>query len=132
MSSCFVNMGVLQDSVLGPLFFLVYINDSVEVLQNSKAALFCDDTAIYCSAISAAQLQSHLNDDLKFVSKWVEMNKLTLNVSKTKLMVIGGKQRLSRLNSIELSINKELIGQVDNFKYLGIIITETFDWSDHI
>ena len=102
----FVNIGVPQGSVLGPLFFLVYINDLVEVLQNSKATLFADDTAIYCSAISAAQLQLHLNEDLKFVSKWMETNKLTLNVSKTKLMVIGGKQRLSRLNSIELSINE--------------------------
>ena len=73
-----------------------------------------------------------INDDLKFVSKWMETNKLTLNVSKTKLMVIGGKQRLSRLNSIELSINEALIGQVDKFQYLGILINETFDWSDHI
>ena len=45
---------------------------------------------------------------------------------------MGGKQRLSRPNSIELSINEELIGQADKFKYLGIIINETFDWSDHI
>ncbi len=47
-------------------------------------------------------------------------------------MVIGGKQRLSRLNSIELTINEELIDQVDKFKYLGIIINESLDWSDHI
>jgi hypothetical protein len=131
-SSRSVNIGVPQGSVLGPLLvFLIYINNLAEGLQNSKAALFADDTAIYCSATSAADLQLHLNEDLKIVSKWMETNKLTLNVSKTKLMVIGGKQR-SRLNSIELTINKELIDQVDKFKYLGIIINESLDWSDHI
>ena len=132
-SSRSVNIGVPQGGILGPLLvFLIYINNLAEGLQNSKAALFADDTAIYCSATSAADLQLHLNEDLKIVSKWMETNKLTLNVSKTKLMVIGGKQRLSRLNSIELTINKELIDQVDKFKYLGIIINESLDWSDHI
>ncbi len=124
-SSRTVNIGVPQGSVLGPLFFLIYINDLAEGLQNSKAALFADDTAIYCSATSAADLQLHLNEDLKIVSKWMD-------VSKTKLKVIGGKQRLSRLNSIELTIKEELIDQVDKFKYLGIIINESLDWSDHI
>ena len=81
MSSRFVNIKFPQGSVLGPLFFLVYINDLVEVLENSKAALFADDTAIYCSAIFAAHLQPHLNEVLMFVSKWMETNKLTLNVS---------------------------------------------------
>ena len=129
-SSRSVNIGVPQGSVLGPLFFLIYINDLAEGLQNSKAALFADDTAIYCSATSAADLQLHLNEDLKIVSKWMETNKLTNKL--TKLMVIRGKQRLSRLNSIELTINEELIDQVDKFKYLGIIINESLDWSDHI
>ena len=76
-----VNIGIPKGRVLGPLFVLVYMNDLVEVLQNMKAALFADDTAIYSLAISAAQLLSHLNEDLKFVSKWMETNKLTLNVS---------------------------------------------------
>ena len=70
--------------------------------------------------------------NLKTVSKWMETNKFTLNISNTKFMVIGGKQRLSRLDSMELPINEELIGQVDKFKYLGIIINEALDRSDHI
>ena len=127
-----VNKGIPQGSVLGPLFFLVYINDLAEGLKSSKAALFADNTAIYCSASSAADLQLYLDEDLKIVKNWMETHKLTLNVSKTKLMVIGGRQRLSRLDNIELSINESIIDHVDKFKYLGIIINETLDWSEHI
>jgi hypothetical protein len=67
-SSRSVNIGVPQDSVLGLLFFLIYINDLAEGLQNSKAALFADDTAIYCSATSAADLQLHLNRKAKIIT----------------------------------------------------------------
>jgi hypothetical protein len=67
-SSRSVNIGVPQGSIPGPLFFLIYINDLAEGLQNSKAALFADDTAIYCSATSAADLQLHLNRKAKIIT----------------------------------------------------------------
>ena len=90
-----VDIGVPQGSVLGPLFFLVYINDLAECLQNSQTTLFADDTAIYCSVPSSENLQTKLNEDLHRVKEWLNSHKLSLNVSKTKFMVIGGRQRLS-------------------------------------
>jgi hypothetical protein len=66
-----------------------------------------------CSATSAADLQLHLNEDLKIVSKWMETNKLTLTVSKTKLMVIGGKQRLSRLINYPISTTQTWFNATD-------------------
>ncbi|CAB4000393.1 Hypothetical predicted protein [Paramuricea clavata] len=104
-----VNIGVPRGSVLGPLFFLIYINDLAECLQNSKAALFADDTAIYCSATSAADLQLDLNEDLKIVSKWMETNKLTLNVSKTKLMVAKRLGLLKRVKHLLPRQSRELV-----------------------
>ena len=95
-----VNIGVPQGSVLGPLFFLVYIDDLTDSLKNSKASLFADDTAIYCTASTAAKLQLKLNEDLTLVNDWLTTHKLTLNVSKTKLMVIAGRKNLRARNRL--------------------------------
>ena len=127
-----VNIGVPQGSVLGPLFFLVYRNDLAESLKNSKTSLFADDTAIYCTSSNAAELQRKLNEDLAHVKDWLTTHKLTLNVSKTKFMIIAGRQRLARVEEIELLVNEDTIEQTDSFKYLGIKLNEKMEWSDHI
>ena len=127
-----VNIGVPQGSVLGPLFFLVYIDDLANSLKNSKASLFADDTALYCTASTAAELQLKLNEDLDLVNDWLTTHKLTLNVSKTKLMVIAGRQKLARVEEIELLVNENTIEQTDSFKYLGVKLNETMEWSDHV
>ena len=127
-----VNIGVPQGSVLFPLFFLVYIDDLADSLKNSKASLFADDTALYCTASTAAELQLKLNEDLALVNDWLTTHKLTLNVSKTKLMVIAGRQKLARVEEIELLVIENTIEQTDSFKYLGVKLNETMEWSDHI
>ena len=73
-----VNIGVPQGSVLGPLFFLAYIDDLADSLKISKGSLFADDTAIYCTASTAAELQLKLNEDLTLVNDWLTTHKLTL------------------------------------------------------
>ena len=129
---CLVNIGVPQGSVLGPLFFLVYIDDLADSLKNSKASLFADDTALYSVQQNFAELQLKLNEDLALVNDWLTTHKLTLNVSKTKLMVIAGRQKLAHVEEIELLVNENTIEQTDSFKYLGVKLNETMEWSDHI
>ena len=104
-----VNIRVPQGSTLGPLFFLVYIDDLADSLKNSKASLFADDTALYCTASTAAVLQLKLNEDLALVNDWLTTLKLTLNVSKTKLMVITGRQKLACVEEIELLVNENTV-----------------------
>ena len=123
-SSRIVTIGVPQGSVLGPLLFLVYINDLTERLNHSVASLFADDTAIYCSATSTQELQRKLNEDLCGVKDWLNSHKLTLNTTKSKFMVIGGTQRLNGLENLNLVIDEELLDRVDHFKYLGVVINE--------
>ncbi|PFX13649.1 putative RNA-directed DNA polymerase from transposon BS [Stylophora pistillata] len=66
--------------VLGPLLFLVYVNDFADVLKNCQASLFADDTAIYCSSQTALDLEAKLNEDLNYVKDWLNKHRLTLNI----------------------------------------------------
>ena len=126
-----VTTGVPQGSVLGPLF-LVYINDLSDCLNHCEVSLFADDTAIYCSTSTVDELEMKLNEDLTNIRKWLDMHKLTLNVAKSKLMIIGGHQRLKNVESINLGINQQSLEKANNFKYLGVIINENLNLADHV
>ena len=82
-----MTLGVPQGSVLGPLLFLLYINDLHKALKYSTTKHFADDTNILISNKNPKQLKKHLNIDLKLLSKWLQANKISLNASKTELMV---------------------------------------------
>ena len=117
-----ITMGVPQDSILGPLLFLVYINGIQSELQHSKITMFADDMAFYCHENSPTNLQSKLNADLAAITSWLHDNKLTLNVTKSKFMVIGGRNKLSQFNDIALVANNDQLENVTKFKYLGVIM----------
>ena len=130
--SAHVSVGVPQGSVLGPLMFFIYINDIQDCLQFTNATLYADDTALYCSSESANDLQDKLNHDLASVTNWMRSNKLTLNTSTSKFMLVGSRRRLGAIQSIEIQGTGEHLERVHSFKHLGIIINEQLDWSDHI
>ncbi|KAL9951294.1 hypothetical protein ACROYT_G043933 [Oculina patagonica] len=127
-----VSVGVPQGSILGPLLFTIYINDLPTVLRNSTVTLFADDTALHCSSESALSLQTMLNEDLVILAQWLHEHKLTLNVSKSKFMLIGGPKKLTYFSEVALSINDRRLDRVNSFKYLGVIINENLTWTDHI
>ena len=126
-----VTTGAPQGSVLVPLF-LVYINDLPDCLQHTQASLFADDTALHCTASTVAELEDKLNEDLSRVRMWLNKNKLTLNVSKSTFMLIGGLRRLHSFGNLTLRIEEDEIEHVGCYKYLGVIISETLSWADHV
>ena len=73
-----INCGVPQGSNLGPLLFLLYINDLPNCLETTKANLFADDTNLLCSGYTSNEIEDKLNTDLENVNKWLNANKLTL------------------------------------------------------
>ena len=89
-----VTCGVPQGSNLGPLLFLLYINDLPNCLEETQASMFADDTNLSCQGKSSAEIEKKINTDLENVHKWLIANKLTLNQEKTECMLIGSRQRL--------------------------------------
>ena len=115
-----ITMRVPQGSILGPLLFLMYINGIQSELQYSKMTMLADDMVFYCHENSPTNLQSKLNADLAAITSWLHDNKLTLNVTKSKFMVIGGRNKLSQFNDIALVANNYQLENVTKFKYLGV------------
>ena len=119
--------GVPQGSILGPLLFLVYINDLPNCLKKTTPCLYADDTQIYASSYDPVDLVNVMN--------WLNVNKLQSHSSKTKFMTIGSKQKLNNkvgiLNS-SITMNNKLISSVASNKCLGVDIDETLSFHTHI
>ena len=124
--------GVPQGSVLGPLLFLIYINNAVHAALDSHThiILYADDILLY-RVISNTTDYSMLQTDINTVSTWVTSNNLSLNVEKCKLMVIS-RLRKKSVSVPLLSLNGLPMERVSSYKYLGITITEDLSWSTHI
>ena len=106
-----VSCGVPQGSVLGPLLILININDLQECELSSSALMCADDTSLTLSAYDPTTLKEKLNKDLEEVQKWLKFNKLTLNVKKTKYIIVGSHYRLRHLNGdLNVTVNGQRSG----------------------
>ena len=128
-----IDIGVPQGSCLGPLLFLLYINDLPKTIDNAKVYMYADDTSLSLQNHSISQLNRDLNRDLEGLDKWLRGNKLSLNVAKTQSMVISTKQKLkSQTDKLTLLIRQKVLDDVQCTKYLGVHIDKTLDWKKHI
>ena len=125
-----ITCGVPQGSVLGPLLFLLYINDLPNISQKLKFYLFADDTNIFYQNSNLDNLQAVLNNELKKLSIWLNANRLALNISKTNFVIFAPKNK--PLKNVTLLINKKAIQQKDHVKYLGVLIDSQLTFKYHI
>jgi len=122
-----VDSGVPQGTVMGPLLFLLHINDLPKCVT-SQVRLFADDCLIY-RAIKSVEDQIDFQKDLDELQKWAEKWGMRFNASKCQIMRIHrGNTPLNRF----YSINNTILSQVDKAKYLGVTITEDLNWSTHV
>lgn len=118
-----------QGSVLGPLLFIMYINDMRRVLRFCDINLFADDTVLFIAAKDLEETIIHLNEDLQSLSRWLKYKQLKLNISKTKFMVIS-RNRVNE--NVSVIIDDETIERVREIKYLGVIIDDNLKFNSHI
>ena len=136
-----IETGVPQGSILGSLLFIIYMNDIHTVSDNLNFILYADDTTLsnpMCSFTRGCngnieQISTLINSELNKIADWLAVNKLSLNVQKTKFMMFHYRQRVLTENDIPcLMINNTLIERVTEFNFLGLTVNEYMNWNSHV
>jgi len=126
-----VQCGVPQGSTLGPLLFLLYINDLAQVLDQATPSIFADDTSLLMSGSDLPTMVSTMNSQLSIVNSWLQANRLSLNLTKTYSMLFS-LNRGVQSGPLMLAIDGIPIERVHTIRYLGIIIDDRLTWAAHI
>ena len=127
-----VTCGVPQGSSLGPLLFLIYINDLRLCLSETSCGHFADDTFIVFNSKKPKTIETIINHELKKVTKWLRLNKLSLNAAKTEVIFFRSKRHSLNYDKISIKMNGFKLTPVDFIKYLGMYIDRFLDWNQHI
>ena len=123
-----IECGVPQGSVLGPLLFLIYINDLHKAIKFSTTRHFADDTNLLIKNNSLKQLKKYLNHDLRKLDKWLKVNKISLNNSKTELIIFRHPNK--KINyDLKIKLNGKRLYPSNVVKYLGIFLDSHLNWN---
>ena len=125
-----IDCGVHQGSSLGPLLYLLYVNDLPQMSQLSTT-LFVDDTLLSLSDANLSRLENRVNTQLQYIAQWLNPNKLKLNYLKTTYLLFS-KQPHGRISlKFLLHINQKEISKSKSVKYLGVWFDDKLNWSAH-
>ena len=126
-----ITCGVPQGCILGPLLFLVYINDICNNLDDTKVRLYADDMVIYNSGEHIIQTGAELQLTLNQLYNWCNRNRLTVNIDKTKIMTFGTRKFIKQKISPEIKIGSQSLDDVQTFKYLGVTLDRELKFNAH-
>ena len=126
----YVRAGVPQGSVLGPLLFLVYINDLTQVIHHSQIRLFADDTCLFIEVDNRTLAASQINYDLMSIHSWAQQWLINFSIEKTKSLLISNKS--DKHSNPPVFLNNQCIDEVENHLYLGLVFSNNLKWNAHI
>ena len=127
-----VKQGVPQGSVLGPLFYILYANDIVDVIKHCKIALYADDTVLYTANSDFGTSMKKMRNDMDALSDWCGTNGIRMNTDKSKLMLFGTAKKLQELPDVHIRAEDTLLQSVSSYKYLGVTLDSQLTYKKHI
>lgn len=123
--------GVPQGSVLGPLLFIIYINDLPKAVSD-QMILFADDSTVLFTDTCRSRLECTINTTLEIIIKWLECNNLLINLDKTHIMTFSNNYNLNNQSDININYSGMNISKVDMTKFLGLNLDENLNWKIHV
>ena len=124
--------GVPQGSILGPLLFVLFVNEMPSVVSRCNVMMYADDTVMIFSSNSAEEIEDVLNQELNTLYAWLSTNGLFLNKKKSEFIIFGTSARLSSTRNCDMKIDGSSIKCVSSFKYLSVVLDEVLNWNAHL
>ena len=126
-----IECGVPQGSILGPLLFLVYINDLATISTSMEMIMFADDSNFFATGENIEELTEKINLEINNITDWLQANRLSLNIKKTNFMVFSPRPR-QNIPKITIKISNQTISQIEECRFLGVMIDNKLSWKAHI
>lgn len=127
-----IKTGVPQGSILGPILFIIFVNDIFDCPFQGVLQLYADDATLTYGESSYEILKEKMLEDIMIFNTWMQNNKLSLNFKKTNFIIYHLKNSDITNMFNEVCFDNHKIDRVDKSKYLGMIINETLNWNDHV
>ena len=128
----YITTGVPQGSVLGPLFFLIYINDIQYACNSENSRLFADDTSYFLHDKKLENLMNKAKTTVTNLQQWLSANKLSLNIEKTMYVIFRNKNKQMGKIADDLQVGNNVFKREKSCQYIGMMLDEKMNWDEHI